>query len=97
MNKKSEKLINDIQASILSHGLQITANTTSSNILSDRLTAQEKAILPLDARLTTLETTNRTCDFPNSLTTLVQQKLHDKFNECLKRLNNIEKMENEFD
>jgi hypothetical protein len=54
-------------------------------------------IPPLDSRLSALEKINISCDFPNSLTTLVSQNLEKKLQECIKRLSNIENMENEFD
>ena len=50
----------------------------------------------LDSRISALEKINQSNDFSNLLT-LVEQKLHKNFEECAKRLTNIENIEKEFD
>jgi predicted nucleic acid-binding Zn-ribbon protein len=65
-------------------------------LLSGRIKTAEDSIPHLNTQIKELEDINRNCDFPNSLTTLVGQKLNEHLAGCLQKLNDIESMENEF-
>jgi len=65
-------------------------------LLSGRIKTAEDSIPHLNTQIKALEDINRNCDFPNSLTTLVGQKLNENLAGCLQKLKDIESMENEF-
>ena len=74
----------------------MNATTNELKLLAAKVTKVEEIIPPIESRVSAIEQINRNCDFPNSLTKLVQQNLLSKYEECTKRLTNIEKMEIEF-
>ena len=49
----------------------------------------------MDTRITVLEEINRKSDFPNSLTSLIEENLNQQLKECINKINSIEKIENE--